>query len=149
MRPTAQGTDEEAGIARPIDPRTLLDDDQWDDFRTANPSEPIPARNGPEMTFGHAKPVWEPEATEQELDRAIVLFKRAGRTTFTNSDVLETMRCYFDPSTCSRRLEALTTGSRTAPGGLTIARVGRGEFEIRGELDESYQRPRPHRTEDQ
>jgi hypothetical protein len=147
MRPTAQGTDEEAGIARPIDPRTLLDDDQWDDFRTANPSEPLPVRDGPEMTFRHAKPLWEPEQVEQELDRAIVLFKRNGRTTFTNQEVLETMRCYFDPSTCSRRLEALATGDRTAPGGLTIVRVGRGEFEIRGDLDETYQRPRPRRPE--
>lgn len=147
MRATAQGTDEEAGIARPIDPRSLLDDDQWDDFQQANPSMELPVRDGPEMTFEHAKPVWESDAVERELDHVIVLFKRTGKTTFTNSDVLEAMRCYFDPSTCSRRLEALSTGSRTAPGGLGVTRTGRGEFEILGELDESYQRPRPHRPE--
>jgi hypothetical protein len=128
------GTDELAGVARPISPESLYEGDELAAFRRVDLDAPINPNAGPEIAFRHSKPVWEPEQTERELDRVIVTFARAGKRTFVNQDVLEAMRCYFDPSTCSRRLTALDNGARTAPGGLTVRKTGRGEFEIMGQL---------------
>lgn len=132
------GSDEDAGTTAVIDPASYYDGDDLRRFRTIDEEEPIVARTGQDITFAHAKPVWSVDDTEQELDRVIVTFKRASKLSFSNYDVLISMRCYFDPATCSRRLDALTTGKRTAPGGLTVERLGRGSFEIRGDLDMSY-----------
>lgn len=138
VSPRPGGTDEMSGDARPIDPATLYDPDELRTFRSVDLETPIRPTAGPEVTFNHTKPVWGTDETERELDRVIVAFKRAGKTRFVNQDVLEAMRCYFDPSTCSRRLDALDRGARTAPGGLRVVRIARGEFEIQGEIDPTY-----------
>lgn len=142
----ANGSDEDAGTTAVIDPASYYEDADLKRFKQVDEEEPILPRPGQDMTFRHAKEVWSVDDTEGELDRVIVTFKRAGKLRFSNQDVLETMRCYFEPATCSRRLDALTTGKRTAPGGLAVERLGRGEFEIRGDLDMSYE-PRPRTTE--
>jgi hypothetical protein len=141
MSPTAEGVDEMAGDVRPIAPDALYDNDEMRLFRQVDLDEPIMAR-GREVTFNHTKPVWSDEQTDAELDRVIVTFKRARKLRFGNQDVMEAMRCYFAPATCSRRLNALSNGKRTVPGGLSIERHGPGDFEILGELDPSYNPPR-------
>jgi hypothetical protein len=136
------GVDEETGEPNAIDPRSLMTPEEFREFEQIDPSVPQEVTQGREirLTRGSRKPVWEPAAVEQELDRVLVTFARAGKRRFTNADVLETMRCYFDPATCSRRLHALCEGARTAPGGLTVERAGRGNYDLVGELDENYPR---------
>jgi hypothetical protein len=134
------GVDEDAGESHAIDPRSQMTDEEFREFEQIDPGVPQPVTQSGEirLTRRNGKPVWEPDAVERELDRVLVLFARAGKRRFTNGDVLETMRCYFDPATCSRRLHALCNGGRTAPGGLTVEPQGRGTYELVGDLDETY-----------
>lgn len=95
-----------------------------------DPDRP-PARPEPDLEFSAgAKPRWSPDDTEAELDRVLVEFANAGRMRFGNEDVMDAMACEFSPVTCSRRLAALVEGARIAPPGLTVERVGRGQFQI-------------------
>lgn len=134
------GVDEEAGESNAIDPRSQMTADEYREFEQIDPTVPQPVTQADEITLTrrNSKPVWESDAVEHELDRALVLFARAGKRRFTNADILETMRCYFDPATCSRRLNSLCEGERTAPGGLTVDRLGRGSYGLVGDLDETY-----------
>lgn len=138
---SAEGADLESGESNAIDPHSMFDTDaERREFDEIDPTVMQPVTQGSDirLTRSSGKPVWEPDATERELDRSLVMFARAGKRQFTNADILETMRCYFDPATCSRRLHALCEGDRTAPGGLTVERLGRGRYALVGDLDENY-----------
>ena len=140
------GVDEEAGESSAIDPRGMFDtDEEFREFQQIDPTVPQAVTQDREIVMSrrNGKPVWSPDDTERELDRALVMFARAGKRRFENKDILETMRCYFDAATCSRRLNALCEGARTAPGGLTVERKGRGAYDLVGDLDENYNPSRP------
>lgn len=134
------GVDEEAGESNAIDPRSQMTPEEFREFEQIDPTVPQQVTQDGEILLDrrNGKPVWEPDAVERELDRALVVFARAGKRRFTNADVLVTMRCYFDAATCSRRLHSLCNGGRTAPGGLTVELQGRGTYDLVGDLDEGY-----------
>jgi hypothetical protein len=136
------GVDEDAGESNAIDPRSQFDtEEEFREFQAINPTVMQPVTQSSELTLNrrNGKPVWEPADVERELDRALVMFARTGKRRFENKDILETMHCYFDAATCSRRLHALCEGDRTAPGGLSVERQGRGVYDLVGDLDENYQ----------
>jgi len=131
MMATATGTDLEADQVATVDHRAsgVSDDALERELRRVDPREPISRmHSGEAVAFDAvdpARPRLPARETQDEFDRVIAEFAAAGKMTFTNQEVMESMRCEFSASTCSRRLNGLVDDERIVPPGLKVERTGR------------------------
>ncbi len=118
------GNDVAAMSHRDIDP--TLDSE----LAGIDPRMPIPAPPVEPILFSapSSKPKWGSAETEAELDRVLVQFHAEGRESWGNQDVMDAMACDFPAATVSRRLTALSSGSRIPPHGIEVVKLGRGQY---------------------